>query len=66
MTETVHDHSHSDGSGMGFMLGIIALALFMYMLFAFGLPALRRGTSSPQINVPEKVDVNVNQGQGGQ
>lgn len=66
MTDVVHEHHTSDSSGgMGFLMGFIAIALFIYLLFAFGLPALRRGSASPQINVPEQVDVNVNQGQGG-
>lgn len=52
----------SEGSnGMGFVLGIIILVVFLGLLFFYGLPMLNRQTSAPQINVPEKVDVNVNQ-----
>jgi hypothetical protein len=48
-------------SGMGFLLGVIALLLFFFFLIYYGLPALRNSTSTPQINVPDKVDVNINQ-----
>lgn len=54
----------SSNSGMGFLLGVILLIVFMFLLFYYGLPALR-SSASPQINVPGKIDVNVNNPQGG-
>lgn len=31
------------------------------LFFVYGLPMLRQSTQAPQINVPYKVDINVNQ-----
>ena len=56
-----------DSNGMGFMIGVVVLIGFVLILLYFGLPLLRNmGTPqinvpAPQINMPDKVDVNVNQ-----
>ena len=47
-------------SGMGFLLGAILLIIFAVLFFIYGLPYLTQSFSGPQINVPGKVDVNVN------
>lgn len=62
----VHERTNThDGGGTGLIMGVILLLVVAFLLFYYGIPALNRvGTSTPQINVPEKVDVNVNQGQG--
>lgn len=39
-----------------FMLAVAAIALVAYLL----VPLLRRGSSMPSVNVPDKIDVNVN------
>ena len=54
--------SDSSGGGMGFLLGVIILVLFVLALIYMGLPYLRSGFGGTQVNVPDKVDVNV---QGG-
>ncbi len=62
MVEVIHEHTNdSSGSGMGFLLGIIVLVIVLILLFRFGLPILNQSTAAPQINVPGKIDVNVNQ-----
>jgi hypothetical protein len=64
--------------GMGFVLGILLIIIFVWALFVYGIPLMRGGggggttnnttnttipdTGNPQINVPDKVDVNLNQG----
>lgn len=48
-------------SGMGFLAGMIALILFVVFLMYVVVPMLSNATRSPQIQVPDKVDVNVNQ-----
>lgn len=55
--------SQSGGNGMGFLLGIIVLIVFVIALIWFGLPMINRATQSqsPQINVPDQIDVNVKQ-----
>lgn len=55
------------GSGMGFLLGIVLLLAFILLFFFYGLPLLTqtlRGTAGPQVNVPDKIDVNLNNPQG--
>jgi hypothetical protein len=48
------------GNGMGFLMGVVLLIIFAFLVIYYGIPALQRSTSAPQINVPGKVDVNVN------
>lgn len=55
-----------DGRGSGFLVGIILVIIVVILLLVYGLPALNNagtggGTQTPQVNVPEEVDVNVNQ-----
>jgi hypothetical protein len=60
-TQIEHIHHDSGNNGNGFLLGIIVLAVVIFLLFYYGIPALRSvGTSAPQVNVPGKIDVNVN------
>ena len=54
----------SDSSGMGFLLGAILIIVFAIIFFVYLLPILQnsfQGAQAPQINVPDKVDVNVKQ-----
>ncbi|MCL4354419.1 hypothetical protein M1349_03020 [Patescibacteria group bacterium] len=55
--------SESDGGGMGFLVGIVLLIIVVLLFFYYGLPIIRGtiGGGAPQINVPGKIDVNVNQ-----
>lgn len=47
-------------NGMGFLLGVIVLILFVMGVFYYGLPLLRSSVpTTPTVNVPGKVDVNV-------
>lgn len=57
--------SGDNSGGMGFVLGIIILVAFLAILFIYGLPMIKNATKATQgttINVPDKIDVNVNQG----
>jgi len=53
--------SSKGGSDMGFLLGIVLLIVFGALFFIYGLPYLNGVTQTPQINVPNKIDVNVHQ-----
>lgn len=53
--------SGGDGGGSGFLLGVIVLLVVVFIFIFYGLPMLRQ-SSTPQVNVPDKVDVNVNDG----
>lgn len=53
----------SGSNGSGFLIGVIVLIIAVVVLLFYGLPYLRgsMGSGTPQVNVPGKVDVNVNQ-----
>lgn len=62
-TEVIHDHGTVDSgsNAMGFMLGMILLVILAILAFYyFGAGRLLGGTTTPQVNVPGKIDVNVN------
>lgn len=58
--------STDQSSGIGFFAGVVLLILFVVVLLYYGLPALRRSMSfgGTQINVPDRVQVDVNQNSG--
>ena len=52
------------GGGSGFLVGIILLIIFVILFVFYGLPYINNsigGNQAPQVNVPGKIDVNVNQ-----
>lgn len=48
------------GNGMGFLLGVIVLLFVAALFFYYGLPLIGQAMQGPQVNVPGKIDVNVN------
>lgn len=52
--------SKESGGGIGMIVGFLVLIVVVYLFFVFGLPAIRQ-MGSPQINIPSKIDVNINQ-----
>lgn len=59
MATVIHEHTRENGNSSGTIIGIILLAIIVMLFFVYGLPLLR-SYGTPQINVPGKVDVNVN------
>lgn len=53
--------SSNSNSGMGMILGVIVILVIVFLFFIYGLPAIQQ-SSTPQINVPEKIDVNIQEG----
>lgn len=47
------------GNGMGFLLGVILLIVFAIAFLLYGLPYVANSLQGPQINVPSKLDVNI-------
>ncbi|QQR78790.1 MAG: hypothetical protein IPJ68_00695 [Candidatus Moraniibacteriota bacterium] len=54
------------GSGLaGVLIGVVILVVVGFLFFAYGLPAMRgsqetkSSPSSPTINVPDTIDVNI-------
>lgn len=52
----------NESGGPGFLIGVIALIGFVLILLYYGLPAIRNmSVQTPQVNIPNKIDVNVKQ-----
>lgn len=50
------------GGSMGMIIGFVVLIVVGFLFFAYGLPAIQNmKLGTPQINIPSKIDVNVNQ-----
>jgi hypothetical protein len=56
-----NNNGNGGDSGMGFLMGVVLLIAFMFFLWYWGVPAARRSFEGTQINVPSKIDVNINQ-----
>lgn len=51
-----------NSSNSGMLIAIFGLMVLGFLFFYFGLPTIRRmGSVTPQINVPNQIDVNVKQ-----
>ena len=59
MATVIHEHTRENGNSSGAIIGIILLVVIVLLFIAYGLPMLR-SYGTPQINVPGKIDVNVN------
>lgn len=57
----VHTQDSTSSSGMGFLLGVIVLLIALFALIYYGLPLLQNASTTPSIQVPSTVDVNLNQ-----
>ena len=54
--------ANNSGGPMGIIIMLILLVVLLYLGVVYGLPAIRQMQSgSPQINIPNKIDINVNQ-----
>lgn len=60
---TIVNNPPSDNSGGPLMMIIVLVVLIVlgYLGYVYGLPAIRNMSGTPQINIPSKIDVNVNQ-----
>ncbi|PIY69490.1 hypothetical protein COY90_00360 [Candidatus Roizmanbacteria bacterium CG_4_10_14_0_8_um_filter_39_9] len=59
----------TDSGGNSFLIGVVVLIGFVAIFLYFGLPAIKRmgpvqmNVPAPQVNIPDKINVNVNQGE---
>ncbi len=53
--------SNNSGGILGIMIILIAVVVLVYLGYVYGLPAVRQMSGGTQINVPSKIDVNINQ-----
>lgn len=64
MTTVVNNPPPSDNSGgpVGMIIILVVILVLGYLGYVYGLPAIRQmGSGGTQINVPSKIDVNINQ-----
>ena len=66
MVEVIHEHDggSGSGSGVGIMMGVIlAVIVVLFLFYYFGRGLINGGptTGQPQIDIPDRVNVNVNQ-----
>lgn len=64
MATIINNPPASDNSGgpIGMIIVLVVLLVLAYLGYVYGLPALQQvKLSGTQINVPSKIDVNINQ-----
>lgn len=54
--------TNTNNNGMGFLLGIILFAIVVLLIIFYGLPYIKRSFSTPQVNIPNHINVNVQKG----
>jgi hypothetical protein len=50
----------TEGGNAGLIIGLVLAAIIVFLFIAYGLPAMRGQNSGTNINVPDRVDLNVN------
>jgi hypothetical protein len=48
------------GNGLGMVVGVLLAIVILALFFIYALPSLRTRNNSTNINVPDRIDVNVN------
>ncbi len=48
-------------SGVGMVMGVLLAIVIIALFFVYALPAMRGANRGTTVNVPDKLDVNVNQ-----
>lgn len=53
--------SNSNSGGVGLIIAVVVIIAIIALFFLYGLPALRKSNNSgTTVNVPDKIQVNVN------
>ncbi|MBI5044370.1 MAG: hypothetical protein HZC02_00380 [Candidatus Levybacteria bacterium] len=60
MATVIHEHTRDEGGSSGVLLALIILLVMAFIFIFYGLPAVRSSIGAPQVNVPDKIDVNLN------
>jgi hypothetical protein len=69
MTTVVNSPAPSDsGNGTGAILAVAVILVLGFLFVLYALPMMRRAstTTAPQVSVPDKIQVDVNQPQSNQ
>ena len=62
-TEVIHEHAGQESSfqGVGLLAGILlAVVIIAALIYFVGLASVRNNFETPQVSIPDRVDVNVN------
>lgn len=55
----------NSGGGAGLIIGVIVAIVIIVLFVVYGIPALKSGSDSgTQVNVPDQIDVNIDDGSG--
>jgi hypothetical protein len=54
------DTSGGNSGGVGLIVGAVVIIAIIALFFLYGLPALRKSSSGTTVNVPDKIQVDVN------
>jgi hypothetical protein len=63
MTTVINSPPSEGNNNLGLFIGIFVLIVLGLVFFYYGLPAIKQmgQISAPQVNVPNKIDVNIKQ-----
>ncbi len=61
MATIVNTPQSSDSNGIGMLIALFLVIVVGFLFFYYGLPAIGNMTGGSQINIPSKIDVNINQ-----
>lgn len=59
MATVIHEHTRDNGNSSGTIIGLVLIVVLAILFFVYGLPLIR-SYGTPQVNVPDKINVNVN------
>lgn len=54
------DTGNSNSSSLGLIVGIVLAAVVVFLLLMYGIPALREKNSGTTVNIPDKINIDVN------
>lgn len=60
MTTVINNPGGEGGSGVGIIVGVVLAIAIIAIFFIYGLPALRNNNGGTNINVPDKIQVDIN------
>jgi len=67
MTTIINPGNNEGGNGVGIILTVVVVLVIIFLFFVYGLPALRGGNDGgTNINVPDKINIDVNPTNDGQ
>lgn len=60
MATVINNPDQGNGGGTGMIIGAVVLLIVVVLFFVYGLPAMRNSGSDTNVNVPDEIQVDVN------